>query len=335
VYERTIVVVIADHGEELFDHGFNGHGHTVYDELLKVPFVIRFPGGRPRTRIDAQVRAMDLFPTVLDALGLPIPPNLQGVSRMPLLRGDPVPAAPTTEIALSEYVFLPPEQKSVRQRGLKLVYTPVKNEERAFDLVADPREQTDVAKARSGDLAPLRVVLEREVLSLIEGFRISARSARVDHRLRIRLESAKPFADVGLVASEAGETLVTSDGGRKIEVNFTLPASPERAIPWADEDILRFRIDDGEPFTVFAELEETSAPMYFFLGAMKRRPQGRPPWRITGNENELFVPYPPVVPPSKADDVRVALYRIRRPPMPVATLDEKTRESLRQLGYAE
>lgn len=56
------------------------------------------------------------------------------------------------------------------------------------------------------------------------GFQIAARASRADHRLRIQLESAKPFSDIDLIAPDEGYTLVTSDGGRKFEATFTLPA---------------------------------------------------------------------------------------------------------------
>jgi len=73
--ERTIVIIVSDHGEEFFDHGRLGHSHTLYDELLLVPLVIRFPSASHHGRITRQVRSMDIFPTVLDAVGLPVPPG--------------------------------------------------------------------------------------------------------------------------------------------------------------------------------------------------------------------------------------------------------------------
>jgi arylsulfatase A-like enzyme len=336
VLERTIVVVIADHGEELFDHRFNGHGHTLYDELLKVPFVIRFPRARWVKRIDTQVQAMDLFPTVLDALGLPIPPNLQGVSRMPLVRGTAPPPPPDAQLAVSEYLFFAPEQKAVRRRDLKLISIPSTAKERAFDLVADPKEQTDVAAKRAGDLTALRVVLERELLTRIEGFQIAARSARLEHRVRIEIESPKPFADAGVIASEKGETFSRSADGRKVEVNFVLPPSPSTGVQFGDEDILRFRTHGDVPFTVTAEVDGQPFPAAnVYLGA-KRTPIRSPtPWTFTGTEESLVAPFPPGVPPSTGSDARLGIYRVRRPEMPIATLDEKTRESLRQLGYVE
>ena len=89
VHERTVIVITSDHGEELFERGTMGHGHSLHDELLRVPLIIRWPGGTPRARIEDQVRTMDLFPTLLDTLALPVPPGLDGVSLMPLARVSP------------------------------------------------------------------------------------------------------------------------------------------------------------------------------------------------------------------------------------------------------
>src|SRR5262249_61854 len=63
---RTLVVLLSDHGEELFERGTIGHGHSLYDELVRVPLVVRFPDGAPGRRVPQQVRAMDVFPTVLE-----------------------------------------------------------------------------------------------------------------------------------------------------------------------------------------------------------------------------------------------------------------------------
>ena len=66
--------------------------------------------------------------------------------------------------------------------------------------------------------------VESGLLKNLVGFQIAARASRADHRLRIQLESAKPFSDIDLIAPDEGYTLVTSDGGRKFEATFTLPA---------------------------------------------------------------------------------------------------------------
>jgi arylsulfatase A-like enzyme len=68
-FEKTIVVVVSDHGEEFYDHGGWGHGRSLYEEQIRVPMLIRVPGVEPR-RIETPVRAMDLYPTLFGLTGL-------------------------------------------------------------------------------------------------------------------------------------------------------------------------------------------------------------------------------------------------------------------------
>jgi arylsulfatase A-like enzyme len=79
--DRTLVIVTSDHGEEFLEHGFLTHGHSLYEELLRIPLIVRFPDGTGRrTRIETPVSLVDVAPTVLSFLGLPLPttPLLSG-----------------------------------------------------------------------------------------------------------------------------------------------------------------------------------------------------------------------------------------------------------------
>ncbi len=86
--EDTLVVLTSDHGEGLGEHGEDTHATFVYDTTLLVPLIVRAPGLVPAgQRIAAQVRLIDLAPTILDALGLPGEQAMQGTSLLPLVRG--------------------------------------------------------------------------------------------------------------------------------------------------------------------------------------------------------------------------------------------------------
>jgi len=87
LYDRTMIVLTSDHGEEFFEHSGWGHGYSVYDEALKVPLMIKFPGsdfnGR---RYDNIVSLVDIMPTILDWLDLDYSDlELDGKSLMPIL----------------------------------------------------------------------------------------------------------------------------------------------------------------------------------------------------------------------------------------------------------
>lgn len=90
VYNDTLLIVLADHGEEFEDHGSWQHGHTLYQEQILVPLLIKFPENRfAGLRCKDLVSTLDLYPTVLDALGIAPPVPLPGQSLLPLLTEDP------------------------------------------------------------------------------------------------------------------------------------------------------------------------------------------------------------------------------------------------------
>ena len=100
--ENTIIVVTSDHGEEFQEHGSWGHGHSVYQELLGVPLMFRWPGVIPaNARIGPVVSTLDIGPTVLEATGVPIPEEFEGRSLLGFMRGD-WPAGPY--VAFSDFL---------------------------------------------------------------------------------------------------------------------------------------------------------------------------------------------------------------------------------------
>jgi arylsulfatase A-like enzyme len=86
LYDTTLVVLLSDHGEGLGEHGgYVGHG-ALYEEEIRVPLILRMPGVAPGV-VDEPAQLMDVVPTVLAALGLELPPDLDGVDLGPYLRG--------------------------------------------------------------------------------------------------------------------------------------------------------------------------------------------------------------------------------------------------------
>ncbi len=89
IEDETLVVFASDHGEELFDHNrYAYHAASIYDAVLRVPFVLRLPGRVPEgRRFAATVEMTDVLPTVLDLLGFPLPSWIEGESLVPLFDG--------------------------------------------------------------------------------------------------------------------------------------------------------------------------------------------------------------------------------------------------------
>jgi arylsulfatase A-like enzyme len=102
---KTLVVVMSDHGEEFYDHGGLKHNHTLYNELISVPVIFHYEGSTPRgIVVDGEIlQAIDVVPTILDYAGIPKPSVMQGESILTLLgRRD----GPWRDYALSENLFI-------------------------------------------------------------------------------------------------------------------------------------------------------------------------------------------------------------------------------------
>ncbi len=166
--ERTVVVVTSDHGEEFFERGFVQHGKTLFEELLRVPLVMRVPGRTPRV-IEEPVMAVDAAPTILAALGLPPDPRMQGID---LLRGDPAERLIWSEIHddfVHKYALVDPAgRKVIHAPPDDTVVFPAARTWSFFDLAADPKERHELAEDARPGFAELRASLERQRMALKE-----------------------------------------------------------------------------------------------------------------------------------------------------------------------
>ena len=123
--ERTLVVIVSDHGEEFGDHfdvWKDGHGHSLFQELVHVPFVVVGPSVAPARRLPHPVDLTAVAPTVLAFLGVPQPSGLDGRNLLELLRDEPPPRGGSDGwLAFSEDVWIGPSRYAVRAEGWKLV----------------------------------------------------------------------------------------------------------------------------------------------------------------------------------------------------------------------
>jgi len=145
LYDDALIVFLADHGEEFLDHGQWTHGKSVYDELIHVPLIAKFPGRKDAgRRIAQQVQTIDIYPTVLETLGLQ-PPGTQigsGHAMQPVIAGTAGESPAVSEISHRGYVAY-----GMRTRQDKYVRQFSPDEaEKYFDLLKDPKEQTDRLK---------------------------------------------------------------------------------------------------------------------------------------------------------------------------------------------
>ena len=157
--EETVVVLTSDHGTEFFEHGGKAHRTTLYDELIRIPLIVRWPGELPGgRRVAEQTRAIDVAPTLLELAGLPPLAHGMGASLVGLARGEPL---DFDNSAVSELSSVGRDLRSVRTREGKVLADQVGGTSVWFDLERDPLERVP----RPTDEAP---ELERSYARALE-----------------------------------------------------------------------------------------------------------------------------------------------------------------------
>jgi arylsulfatase A-like enzyme len=143
IWDETMLIVTADHGEELFEHGQCGHGSSARDLLVRVPLLLRAPGRVPGgVIVDEGAEGVDLLPTILDVVGAPPLEAAQGRSLVPLAQGEGRGWAQPSYSSMFEYAHamrIGRWKIRVGSDGAPIV----------SDLVEDPLERTNLAQARA------------------------------------------------------------------------------------------------------------------------------------------------------------------------------------------
>lgn len=164
---ETVIILVSDHGEELFDHGGVDHGMTLYDEVIRVPLLICVPG-RPGRVEKAQVRTLDILPTVIALFGLRhaegLPGRLSGSDLAAAMGGGAKPADAFSE---TDYLFHFSKKAIRKGDGLKLIMDGFTQGRELYDSAADPREKNDLFEKE-----PARsYMLEMELFNWEDGLR--------------------------------------------------------------------------------------------------------------------------------------------------------------------
>jgi arylsulfatase A-like enzyme len=159
VYDKSVIVVVSDHGDQFYEHGSVGHGDTVYQELTHVPLIIRAPGLFPPGRVvDSDVEITDVYATVLALAGLTPLPIVEGTSLVPLVF-DEVGNAPRAALTVDGQV-----SRGLKEQRYRLVhYGPGRVE--LYDEYEDRLEQKNLAAER-----PIALRQMRGVLGLLYGY---------------------------------------------------------------------------------------------------------------------------------------------------------------------
>ncbi|HEX7185101.1 MAG TPA: sulfatase [Thermoanaerobaculia bacterium] len=172
IYEDALVVVLSDHGEEFWEHGSYGHGHTLYDEILRVPLLLKLPRSSRTGRVDSPVSTASVAPTLLDLCGLPFPTGHPSAGSLAsILQGRAPASAPLLALGLNRYE----DRQSVRFGSFKYVRWEMSGREELYDLTRDSGEQHDLAANDPSGIAEGR--------RLLAAFEAKSRKARQILRL--------------------------------------------------------------------------------------------------------------------------------------------------------
>ena len=237
IANRTIVVVIGDHGESLNEHGEGTHGLFIYESTTRVPFIIRTPYALSTTRrIRSVVRSEDVMPTVLELVGKRPPEGIQGHSLAPLVTGT---AADLNLDAYSESLYARnhygwSDLRALRSGRFKYIAT---TRPELYDLEHDPMEERNLFDERR----PLadRMAQELDRLAAESEGEASGPSA-VDPETRERLAALGYIGSFSSTARKPGEAL--PDPKDKIDIfNLMMSAHESKEEDETDAAIVRFQ----------------------------------------------------------------------------------------------
>ncbi|HUQ04318.1 MAG TPA: sulfatase [Kofleriaceae bacterium] len=137
IYDETMIILTADHGEELFEESRCGHGGSLRETLVRVPLLVHYPPRVAAAVVDEGAEGVDIMPTILDALGSDRPAQLQGESLLPRAagvdRGWPRPSY-ASQFEYAHAMRVARWKLKVGKRGVPVL----------LDMVADPDERTDI-----------------------------------------------------------------------------------------------------------------------------------------------------------------------------------------------
>ncbi len=204
LYESTLIILVADHGEEFLDHGGWEHGITLYGEQLHVPLILKLPGGRfAGTRIAATVGQVDVVPTILELLSIAPPPALDGTNLLAAAaglgaeglgaEGLGAEAGTGNRASLAYLALAERDLRSVNRRCWKLILdqspSPRGQPLELYRLDADRGETADLGAERPFERELLSQILRRWEVDLARGAGTAGEQVEIPDELRRQLEA--------------------------------------------------------------------------------------------------------------------------------------------------
>jgi arylsulfatase A-like enzyme len=148
LYKSSLIILTSDHGEEFWEHGGFEHGHTLYNELIHVPLIVKLPGRHTERTVEQEVTNQSLMPTVLDIVRIPNESaTATADSLAPLLNDSP--SSYAEEPLVSTGLLYYENREGVIFSGTKYIQSLVTGRGELYDLKTDPGEQSTLALSRN------------------------------------------------------------------------------------------------------------------------------------------------------------------------------------------
>ncbi len=206
LYDKALIIITADHGEEFGEHGKFLHGSS-FEHTARVPLIVKFPHGKMAgRRVSVPVELADIYPTVLDGLPQLEQREADGQSLLAVLAGG---AGPQTLAHTRHH-----HDQAVRRKDWKLRRETTTGALSLFNLAQDPMEQVDLYDESLPVVAELKDELSRFFGAYEEGWHIALRGGTKDAQFNLELTTNAEFESVELMAGESHDAVSMSDDPR-------------------------------------------------------------------------------------------------------------------------
>lgn len=343
LYDDALILFTSDHGEEMLDRGGVGHGYSLFEEVVSIPFVLKYPGNVDGgLRLAGPASLLDVFPTVLGIIGEDAPEDLDGVDLRARPPGSKRPLFFDLNLLLQGQRYV---MDGVRVGHHKLVEEiEPKRETTLFDLDSDSGELTSLSESEAAVGQHLGGLLGEFRLRARSGLQLALVGAGQPGALsaQVTLRTEGRFTGLRGIALEPDDEAVVGPDAQTLSLSMVLPArvNPAGGRPamLVDVDRIAIEVEPPSAAVTIESFELGSAPGSIFVGST-RRDAGAAPTTFVRNDPALAVERMDTLLPITKQVSVVASPGLYvgsvAPPSEAVDIDEETERRLRELGYVE
>jgi arylsulfatase A-like enzyme/Flp pilus assembly protein TadD len=260
LYANTLIILSGDHGEGLGEHGEQTHGFFIYNSTLHVPLIVHLPAAPGGKKVDAPVSTADIMPTVLQALKVPVPKEVQGKDLLPLITAKMIDKHQDEPRSLYSETFLPRLHFNWSElRGLQLdkyhfIDAP---KPELYDLIRDPKELDNLFTQKKAVGEELKSKLDSLIRDYTPGQEMAEKTS-LDPALMERLKS------LGYAGFSGGGNTTTS-GSQLPDPKDRIQVYELISDGMADSQHGRYQ-ESVDKLTAAQKTDPNSVPVHYLLG---------------------------------------------------------------------